>query len=230
VEHRVLLCLCASEGGLQGILNLRLVCQTTKGWVDNSFPRFGQRVLSRCQVRIDLSKVGVADLLKSFLESPPPLGVTSLYLWGVDKMDLQPHTSSNLEVWSHFTDYWATKLKSLEVDKFSIERYHVISKLLGSKEIQNFRCEHLLVDKSFTVSEFTEFMFNLKSIRVDQLDIDEEKQEWFCNTLLANKSLRVIDILIRKSSDLDIINCILRAMKDKDNLKMRFRMYPYYVK
>jgi len=224
-EQRVLLYLGASNGGgVQGLLSLRLVCRTTKDWVENLSPRFGQRVFSRVVVRVDLSKMGVVDYLKSFLESPPPSAVTSLYLCGDVKTDLPPRTSSCLKMWNHFTDYWATKLKSIEMDKFSIERSHVIRKLLGSKAIQNFRCEHLIVDKSFTVSELTEFLFSLKSLRIDRLDIVEEKREWFFNTLFANKSLRVIDHSIR---NWDTINSIFRARKDEDNLKMIFRVCPY---
>jgi len=243
-EHRLLLYLGASEGGgVQGLLSLRLVCRTTKGWVDNLSPRFGQRVFSRVVVRVDLSKMGVVDYLKSFLESPPPSPITSLYLCGVNKMDLILHTSSSLEMWKRFTNYWATKLKSIELDKFSFERHCLIRKLLVSKQIQYFHCENLLVSPDL-VRGPSELPFNFKSLRIDRLDIDDEgrrerrerlqRQDGTAfNTLFQNKSLTEIDVSVYNPSNLETISCLLRARRflDEDNLlKLTLRVYPYYVR
>jgi len=229
VKHRVLLFLGDSEGGggVQGLLNLRLVCRTTKGWVDDLSPRLGIRVFSRCVVRFDLVKTGVVGRLISFLDAPPPSVVTPLSLDGVEKLHMLVKTNSSLQMWSRFTDYWAAKLQSLEVNRFPIKRNLLLNKLLDSKEMEHFRCEGLHVHKSFTVS--VEFMFNLKSLRIDRLEIDEEKREWFFNKLFESKSLSVIDLTIHTVEDLDTINIICRARKDESNLKLIFRIFPYHI-
>jgi len=227
VEHLVLLYLGASEEGVQGLLNLRLVCQTTKDWVDSLSPRLGQRVFSRCVARVNLVKMAEGDRWQSFLDAPPPSAVTSLSLNGVEEFPTLLNTSSSLEMWNRFTDYWSSELKSLELDRFPIDRNCPIRKLLGSKELEHFRCQDLHVHKSFTVS--VEFLLNLKSLRIDRLEIDEEKREWFSSKLFESKSLRVIDLTVNTDEDFDTINNILRARKNKSSLQMIFRIFPHYV-
>jgi len=195
--------------------------------VDDLPPRLGIRVFSRCVVRFDLVKTGAVDRWKSFLDAPPPSAVTSLILDGVEKLHMLLNTNSSLQMWNLFTEYWSSQLKSLEVNRFPIERNCLIRKLLGSKEMEHFRCEDLHVHKSFTVS--VEFMFNLKSLRIDRLEIDEEKREWYFNKLFESKSLRVIEFTIHTVEDLDTINGIFGARKDERLLKMIFRIFPYYI-
>jgi len=225
----VLLYLGASEGGggVQGLLNLRLVCRTTKGWVDDLSPHLGQRVFSRCHVRVDLVKMGEGKRWKSFFDFPPHSAVTSLCLIGVEKLHMLLNTNSSLKMWSRFTDYWSSKLKSLEVNRFPIERNCLIRKLLGSKEMEHFRVEDFHVQKSFIYS--AELMFNLKFLRIDRLEMDEVEWKWFFNKLFESKSLRVIDLTIQTVEDLDTINSILRARKGKSILKMIFRIFPFYI-
>jgi len=247
-EHRLLLYLGASEGGgVQGLLSLRLVCRTTKGWVDNLSPRFGQRVFSRVVVRVDLVELAPGELWKSFCDSPPPSPVTSLCLDGVDgKLNKLPKSNLSVPIfWHEFMDYWSPKLKSLKVLRFPVEDCFIRNLISRSKELlEQFQCEYFFVGKYwvnqkyfteeaynfnvkfanchgkvnyfwfalyFTVSEFTEFVFNLKSLRIHRLEIDEAKREWFFSKLLANKSLRDIHLSIHTVEDFDTINCMLRT-------------------
>jgi len=139
--------------------------------------------------------------------NPPKLPVTSL---------------SVLNSWEDFMDYWSPKLKSLEVLKFPVEDCFIRNLISRSGEVERFRCEYFFVGKYFPVSQSTQFVFNLKSLRIHRLEIDEAKREWCFSKFLANKSLRDIDLSIHTVEDFDTINCLLRTKREHKNkyLKM----------
>jgi len=104
--------LSSREGGLYDILNLRLVCKTTKSWVDNLPLSQARRVFKNAQIKIE-SSTPPCNALQRFVQSPPGCKIASLFLTLSISFENREFTSEEKTNWEQFYHYWSQRLESL---------------------------------------------------------------------------------------------------------------------
>jgi len=154
-------------GGLKDLLNLRLVCQTTKSWIDNLPMAQTSRIFSKSHVEIQAPMHKKHFHLSDFLQSPPPFGVSTLTLTGNIFSPEQTFLLGNREVWKHFYEYWINKVEHLIVS----DRGHLflaedfITELFYTELL--LKCKNL---KSLTISlhNKTDYFWFQKFLKFNQ--------------------------------------------------------------
>jgi len=112
-------------GGLESLLNLRLLCSTTKRWIDNLPYRIAQEIFNKAYVKFVITTKN----LKRFLKTPPPPQITSLAVENAGWVQLSPEES---EMWEAFVEFWKPKITSLETtDGEDIIEFKAASHLLS---------------------------------------------------------------------------------------------------
>jgi len=127
-----------AAGGLRELLKFRLICKTTKSWVDDSPKPRAKILFSRAQVSMDFD----VKTVERFLETPPPFAIPNLSLHITklrdneapemfpdpedeeleppgydfklnyfDETDIPPGES--YDMWNRFCEYWTPHLSML---------------------------------------------------------------------------------------------------------------------
>jgi len=150
VESRIVEFVSSGVEGIEAVLNLRLVCKTTKAWVDYLPIRQAHRVFSKTFVTTRNYQV-TEEYVSKLKEFPPPNGVTNLHLEFHPRNDPKNEDTS-LE---KFFEFWSPRVERLSLEIFAFDRndnqHNEIAKLINS-----------FLDKSTT--NLRELNFNLKSL------------------------------------------------------------------
>jgi len=199
------LCDRGSGGRLQFALNLRLVCKTTRGWVDNNGTALIKNSALAC---VNVEKEGI---IAGFLTTPPPHYITSLRLRGRMASIVAQHGYYLL--WS-FTNFWSGRLlESLElVDESPQVASRFIETLLLSSGCKRLKCK--LYAQGY---EFPQFLFQMEHLEVDGQCMDRVSE--FYTKLMDSPNLKYFRTGFREldsPSGEGLAKLILHRKDDRD--------------
>jgi len=189
-----------NDNGLQAILNLRLVCKTTQGWVDNLKEQEGIRVFDTRKARLDFNEEKV---LQSFINSPISPFLSSFVLVNVEKFKTNP---TCLELWPQVLNDWIPKVISLDVNALTVPFDPHLDPLLSSTSLVELRVGSLLLWEN-----------------TENNSTQSQAKEIFYKSLAYNPRLKIVDLEIKDKADLAGVNCLLETRKHDPEFQCTLR-------
>jgi len=99
------------------LLSLRLVCKTTKSWIDDLPKAQASRLFFKAQVVLGYFHTSAYDIFDEFLKYPPTFGIASLslrkYVLEIKKGIDFPKTEENFKL---FCSFWVHRLEHFEMN------------------------------------------------------------------------------------------------------------------
>jgi len=188
-----------NNSGFRTILNLRLVCKTMKGWVDNLMVQEGRRAFVKCHARLDFKQ---ERILEEFINSPLSPYLTSFVLVNVQHLKTNP---TALKLWPQVVNDWLPKLMSLDVNALTVPSDPNLDPLLMSTTLVELRVGSLL-----------EYPDNS-----NQLPIKER----FYKFISSNPRLKSVDVEIKDNVDLIGVNNLLETRKHDSEFQITLRFF-----
>jgi len=231
--------------GIQTLINLRLVCSTTKNWIDTLPSTF--RLLSHSVVHLNFTDVDSHHhvILQRFLDFPPPFS-TSVRLTGLCQNTTKVYSlKRNLAkeiLQRQFINFWTSSkhhLDSLEVDVISTSSSDVtdfLTSLITSTSVRKLRVNLISADCGST---FPSFLFKMEEIEINgevrnhfNNDVRKFKRTGlsdFCELQIRNSHLKKFSISITNEYDFPGIERLINAKTNDTQFQFKWYVpFSYY--
>jgi len=123
IENRLLLFVASGVGGVRTLLNLRLVCKTTKSWIDNTTVPVGERIFSKAHLHFESNRNHLCPSI-DFWECQPPFAkyCTSLsldikILYNFKSAKSSPDGKITLRKYEKFCQVWIEQIKCFAITR-----------------------------------------------------------------------------------------------------------------
>jgi len=211
---RLLNFLSTGENGLADLLNFRLVCSTTKGWIDSLPSKSGQQIFSHIKVRVNLQ---VPEILEKFLKTLPPIPITSLSL----DLPTNPEKFKPIRI-IKAPRKSASRLKYLEIDSLVLPLDDKISHLVSSTTLKSFRCKHF---DTYESAVLPDFLFELEELYLERYFLGPGIREQLYEGCAASRDLQVLELFINLNTNFSLLAALINDDRRKQT-KFSFIIAP----
>jgi len=183
----ILVNFCAEgKRGYQTLLNLRLVCKTTKAWVENLPPAISRRVFQDVILHVEVTRQN----LSHYLESPfSSIRIPNLFFeLREDSFDMDlAGNVKDAELFVGFHSFWRPRLESLELVHC---RYPASADdETTAPNLRSFQCHCLTADEDADdASLFENFPFGIERISITHFKLSPSQQKEFYRRLITNSA------------------------------------------
>jgi len=176
----------AGKRGYQTLLNLRLVCKTTKAWVESLPPAISRRIFQDVILHVEVTRQN----LSHYLESPfSSIRIPNLFFESrEDSFDMDlAGSEKDAELFVGFHSFWRPRLESLELVNC---RYPASADdETTAPNLRSFQCHCLTADEDEDdASLFDNFPFGIERISITQFKLSPPQQKEFYRRLIANSA------------------------------------------
>jgi len=183
----ILVDFCAGEKrGYQTLLNLRLVCKTTKNWVESLPPTISRRIFQDVILHVEVTRQNLSHYLKSPFSS---IRIPNLFFESrKDSFDMDlGGNKKDVELFVGFHSLWRPRLESLELVYC---RYPAgADDETTAPNLRSFQCHCLTADEDADESSlFDNFPFGLQRISITHFKLSPSQQKEFYRRLIANST------------------------------------------
>jgi len=230
----------SGKDGFNAALTLREASSVLKAWIENIRHSQLKKIFSKGQVKINFGSYqtryededyGRLQILRDFLDTPPPSLVTSLSLVGVELISKLELTPKQKTLWLSFVEFWCAKLEFLEVDyidNLPCLTKSLVNYLLSAPDLKRLQVGHLKlleyppeIPRSLISSSnllLPQRLFHVESLSINNLELNAFASTQFFSYLTANNNLKVLELTSVPNSLLGKISEFITMNKSKSGL------------
>jgi len=219
----LLMFLGTGKGGLKANLTLRIVCKTTKEWIENLSLQQQKRVFSTGKIVVELEKQNI----KSFVTYPPPFPITTLSLTRLGYLQNHTFTLEEEQTWSRFLDFWTCKLESLEIDNVCLPLPQRALELISgsSSLLKSVHISSIWLPQTITTRiKVPDFMMTVENLSINCLIMTDREKQSFYNQISNNNKLKQLTVNLSEEGDLEGLINVIEAKRDDPKFQLTFRL------
>jgi len=183
----ILVDFCAGgKQGYQTLLNLRLVCKTTKNWVESLPPAISRRIFQDVILHVEVTRQN----LSHYLESPfSSIRIPNLYCeereesFDIDILE----NEKDVQLIMNFVSIWKPRIESMEQIYCPLPLLPIMANL---PKLRSYQCHQLFTnisDNEYEVSSlFENFPFGIERLSITHVYLNPPQKKAFYDNLIAN--------------------------------------------